>query len=386
MGRWKRRFSDRSDFILQLYYDRITYNALIGDTTVNTYDLDFQHRFQIGERNDWIWGFGYRHIRDHLEGNPAFLTFSPGKRSQDLFSFFIQDEIAVLPERLNLVLGVKLEHNDFTGLEFQPNARAWWSPLANHSFWVSVARAVRTPSRGERDGSVKDLTIPPLTSENPLPLPIASIVGPSPDFGSEELIAYEAGYRFIPRETIAVDLAFYYNDYRDLRSVSPGLPRLDPPLPAWPTSLLAPVVLANTAQRQTWGLELAADWQISERFKLKGAYTYLDTRYELPEEDFPTDLKTSPRHQVSLRTLFNLTESIELDGWLLYVDSLPELDIDHYWRMDLRLAWKPREHIELAIVGQNLLENRHPEFVSEFFAGPTVTIERSVYGKVTFEF
>ena len=52
--------------------------------------------------------------------------------------------------------------------------------------------------------------------------------------------------------------------------------------------------------------------------------------------------------------------------------------------MDLRLGWFPTENLEMAVVGRNLLDDQHPEFVPQ--TGPQREVENSVYGKVTLRF
>lgn len=66
----------------------------------------------------------------------------------------------LVPDRLTLTLGAKLEHHDLTGVELQPNARLLWTPSRRQTLWGSVARAVRTPGRGERDGTINQAHLP----------------------------------------------------------------------------------------------------------------------------------------------------------------------------------------------------------------------------------
>jgi iron complex outermembrane receptor protein len=78
--------------------------------------------------------------------------------------------------------------------------------------------------------------------------------------------------------------------------------------------------------------------------------------------------------------------NIEFDWWLRYMDKLPNNDVDSYITLDVRLGWKPIENLEFAIVGQNLLDDQHPEFTSEFIKSLPAEIERGVYGKITWRF
>jgi iron complex outermembrane receptor protein len=99
IGRWSHTFSEDSDFKLQLYYDR-THRNIPGTFAedLDTYDMDFQHRFPLGERNDIVWGLGYRLIEDDVR-NTAALAFLPAQLSRQWFSGFVQDEIALVKDR-----------------------------------------------------------------------------------------------------------------------------------------------------------------------------------------------------------------------------------------------------------------------------------------------
>ena len=57
-----------------------------------------------------------------------FVSFTPDKRTDHLVSAFVQDQITLLDDRVQLTVGSKFEHNDYTGFEFQPNLRALWKP------------------------------------------------------------------------------------------------------------------------------------------------------------------------------------------------------------------------------------------------------------------
>ena len=162
LSRWTHTVSDESKMSLQLYYDH-TYlydpvpAFVIGSTTfapagtlidrLDTYDMDFQHRFRLDERNRIVWGIGFRHTRDTLTNSPS-LGFYPDDLQSNLYSAFLQDEIMLL-DNLFLTLGSKVEHNSYTGFEYEPNVRLQLNITPHHTVWAAVSRAVRTPSRAE---------------------------------------------------------------------------------------------------------------------------------------------------------------------------------------------------------------------------------------------
>src|SRR5438552_3237702 len=151
IGRWSHTFAEDSDLKLQVYYDR-THRRIpdVFAEDLDTYDVDFQHRFPLGERHDLVWGLGYRLIEDDVSNSPI-LAFLPARVSRQWFSGFVQDEITLVKDRLHLTLGTKIEHNDYTGFEVQPSARLAWRLSQQQTVWAATSRAVRTPSRIDRE-------------------------------------------------------------------------------------------------------------------------------------------------------------------------------------------------------------------------------------------
>ncbi len=386
MGRWKHRISDTSDLALQVYFDRAEWETAIAGVIVDTYDIDFQHRFAWGSRQEIIWGLGYRYIRDDVDGGFS-LTADPDNRSTSLYSAFIQDEIQLDGERLRLTVGSKFEHNDYTDYEIQPNARIMWQPRERHSIWASASRAVRTPSRGENDARFNAPVFPPNALFPGSPLTVVALIGNS-DFESEELIAYEMGYRVQPQQRLSLDFALFYNEYDNLRSIE-GQPQFFELIPPPPHAVI-PTSIDNKLSGYAYGVELAADWLLFDWWRWQAGYTFL--RMELDPDTDSTDTVTepdedkSPRHQVSLRSSMELPRDVELDFWFRFVDELPALKINSYTTLDIRLAWSPVPDFEIALVGQNLLDDQHAEFESERNDTKSTEVERGVYGKITWRF
>jgi iron complex outermembrane receptor protein len=391
LARWSRELSATSRFTFQAYVDHTRRDepALVEETR-DTFDLDFQHAFAPASRHDVVWGLGYRVTRDDTEPGLTGAA-DPSSRTDDLFSAFFQDDIALVADRLRLILGSKVEHNDYTDWEIQPTGRLVWTPHAQHTLWSSVSRAVRTPSRGEVDGSVDLWSVPPNPPQVPLPVLVA--VQPEGEFESEEVVALEVGYRFSPADNLLLDLAGFYNLYDNLRDAGLGQPTLVPD-PQGP-HLVQPVILDNTMDGKGYGVELAADWSPLEGWRLKAAYTYLKLDLEGAEAEILDAGEGAffegniPRHAFSLRSQADLTDTVELDLWLRYVDDLPGIAdpaVDDYLTLDARLGWRPTQALEVSLVGQNLLGPRHFEAVSEGGAGARASqVERGVYAKVTWK-
>jgi iron complex outermembrane receptor protein len=359
LGRWEHTLSSGSDMHLQMYYDRTKRDFGNGFTEdLATYDLDGQHRFEIGSRQEIVWGFGVRRMDDRVD-NLALFAFQPAHRILGLYSVFVQDEIALIPDRLRLTLGSKLEHNDYSGFENQPNIRLAWSPAAGQTLWTAISRAARTPARIDRDFYLYLIPQLPLIAGG--------------DFDSEKLTAYEAGWRVQPDTNLSFSMSTFFNSYDDLRSAEPGPPPFGIPL-----------TFGNGVEGHSYGMELAAMYQVSQEWRLRGGYTLLKKSLHLKpgSQDLNGGSVESddPQNQLMIQSLLNLPGNVELDGVARYVDTLPDPHVSAYVSLDVRLAWNPSKRLELSLVGQNLLDDRHPEFVP---TSPSPReIERSVYGRV----
>ncbi len=386
LTRWQHTFyGDSADMALQFFYDHNDRFPTISHARVDTYDLDFQHRFRVAGRHEIVWGLGYRYIRDDIDDNPDFFSIEPSRRGLSIANAFAQDEISLFAKRLRLTLGSKFEYNDYTHLEIQPTGRILWKPTANQSVWAAVSRAVRTPARGERGARATTMVLPPGTVPG-VSLPTAVTTFGNESVNSETVIAYEMGYRFRAAKTFSVDAAAYYNEYRNLRRAIP-----ERPFTAFSPSgphMVIPFLIGNGIDGQLYGLELAMDWQLTQKIRLQSSYAYTlptlhgETNRYLPR--VPLRLE-NPRHQISLRAGFDLPHNTTLDLWWRYVDELGDR-VDSYHSLDVRLGWKPISDLEISVVGQNLIENHHLEFIPEFDAMTPTEVQRSVYAAITLKF
>lgn len=356
LGRWTHTFSEESDMSVQVYVDR-TFRRDIPSTLTDkltTYDFDFQHRFPIGTRHSILWGLGYRRMNSDVSNSTAFVGFVPNHRDLDLYSAFAQDEITIIPDRLKLTVGTKVEHNYFSEFEIQPSARIAWTPDEKQTVWAAVSRAVRSPSRIDVDYHLPTFPLPPTTP---------SVAG-GPNFDSEKLTAYELGYRVQPTSNLALSVAGFYNRYDDIYSVEA--------LPGTQT-----FQIQNGIEGQSWGVEFSGTYQPAPWLRVRGGYTFFHKDlWNKPGHSFDTaSLGNDPEHQVLVQTMMDLPWDFQLDVVARYVDSLPNPSIPGYFTADVRLA-KTFDNLEVAVVGQNLADNRHPEFGAQ-------EIPRSVYAKVT---
>lgn len=387
LARWQHTVSDASDMALQLYYDHAERRQLTHAERRDTFDVDFQHRFPLASRHELVWGLGYRLTTDDTD-NGIGVSFDPESREDHLYSAFIQDKINIIDDRFWITLGSKFEHNDYTGFEVQPGARLLWTPKERQAVWASVSRAVQTPSRCHSDFRTDAAVFPnPDGSLN-----LLAVLG-NEDAESEELLAYELGYRVQPSERLALDIAAFFNEYDNLRTFEPGRPF--PETSPAPPHLVLPSYVDNRMDGETYGVEIAAHCNVTDHWKLAAGYAYLQIELHpdaSSRDRTATDAENNnPHHQFHVRSYLDLLRNLQFDTALYYVEALDFLragltaDIPRCIRLDARLAWRATRNLDVSLVVQNALDDRHLEFGPSSGINPT-EVERSIYAKVTWRF
>ncbi len=386
----KHTFSSTSDYSLQFYYDFYERDEVLRNEKRHTLDLDFQHRFAFLDWNDVIWGLGYRLSHDKFKFINTAVINQPSRNDQ-LFSAFIQDEITLIDDHLWLTLGSKFEHNDYSGFEAQPTAKLMWAPHHQHRLWASVSRAVRTPSRIEHDLTLMQRVFPAQTLPVPpffIP-PVALSFDGNPQHDSEQVISYEMGYRTTLIDNVSIDFTAFYNDYSNLRSVNMRTPA-PTPKGTFPNIYLEQLVFfSNNNRGHTYGFEISTVWQMIDWWRWDANYSLLKTEFD--GMDAESQIGHSPQQRVSLRSALTPMENVDLDLLFRYVDTNTPVsvfdveNINDYVSLDIRLAWRPVNSVELSVVGQNLLAEQHLEYKQEAFTTPT-EIDRGMYGKIVWDF
>jgi iron complex outermembrane receptor protein len=358
LGRWNRTLATDSSLQVQAYYDRSERNYPGQfDETLDTFDLDIQHNFAAGPNHQVLWGGGARYSRDEV-GSSLLIAFLPPRKTLSLANVFAQDTVA-LSDKLHLTLGARLEHNNYTGWEFTPNVRLAWQPAPDRTVWAALSRAVRTPSRLDRD-----FFSPPTP-------PFALLAG-GPDFQSEKLTALDIGYRAQPNPRVSFTVAAYWNRYDDLRSVESV------------TAATIPVVVANGMKGQVSGLEAWGSWQVADWWRLSAGANLMHEKlgFKSGSRDIGgvQAAGNDPHHQFLLRSSMNLPHRMEFDVNLRAVGALPNPAIPSYTAVDLRWGWQATRNVELAVSAFNITDRGHVEF------GPVTQqgeIPRSVAVKLT---
>lgn len=378
LGKWIHKKDPSNTYELQGYFDYVLRDLSVLEYKSLTADIDFQNNILLNDKHDFVWGVGYRGIQTELD-DVEILDYAKNDRFDAIYSAFFQDKITLMPNKFYLTLGSRFEYNDFTNFEVQPNGRLTWIIKPNHVVWAAVSRAVRTPTIAEHSLSLSAAVAPPNALGAGSPLGFLKQQG-SRLFDSEEVISYEVGHRFQAYKNLNIQSNAFFNTLK-LRTFE-VTPATDPD-----TALL--VVADNNGSGETFGIELTATWTPFQNWTLITNYSFfaIDLHLDNNSSDFLLESNEgfSPHNQFNLQSRLNLTDTIELDNTLYYVDNLSTLNIPGYLRFDSRIAWKYTDNVELSIIGQNLFDDSHPEFSGSLFSIPTET-ERSIYGKVTWKF
>jgi iron complex outermembrane receptor protein len=374
LGRWTHDFSSSSQLTLQMYYDHVVEPDVQVGSTLDVYDVDLQHRFALGERQDIVWGAGFRDSEN--VSPPSFnLTLYPERSYTQIYNVFAQDDLTVLQDRFHLILGTKFDHNSYSGFELQPDARLLWTPSAEQTAWMAVSRAVTTPCQVD-EASRYNLSAYPPTAREPVPV-LVSVFG-NPNFQAQQLLAYELGYRLVPAPSWSFDLATYYNVYHGVEGTQMGAPYFEAaPVP----HLVIPETWENNLSGDSYGAELSAQWKPVDYWRLAASYSWLHMKLE-PDD---STAGNSPQNQFQIRSYLDLSRNINFSTTLYYVDSLPNQNVASYVRLDLGLNWRLSKAWEIGVFGQNLLDNGHVEFGN--YRTPVLTeIPRTIYGRITWRF
>ncbi|WP_211825424.1 TonB-dependent receptor plug domain-containing protein [Kistimonas asteriae] len=398
LGRWTHTLSADSEAITQVYYDRYENSDVRAPRHRDTWDIDFHHRFPLTENQEIIWGLGYRKVDNKVYAS-EFVDFDPSSRTTELYSAFIQDEITLVPDRWRMTLSSRFENNEFTGDEIQPNARIIFTPDAEQSFWAAISKSVRTPSIVEVDSQVYGF-------EERGPNTFVAFAG-NDDIKSETLFSYELGYRRIFSEALTIDTTIFLNHYKNLAATNQGTceelgmtdisgiifqpsPLCQPTFNAL-APIYFPVNIDNVMEGDAYGFEIAADWQVQDNWKLKLSYGFLQMDLHSTDNNAVTTAiepifeTVTAEHNMSLMSRHNFSDNWELDLWLRYQDNVQGVSIPSFVTADIRVA-KQVGDFEFAIVGQNLLDSQHPEYLDGFTGIATTEVPRSIYGQVSWQY
>ena len=349
LGRWRRQLSDDSAVQLQAYYDNAKRDYQVASDSLQTLDLQLQHELAIGSRHQVVWGANYRVWKSEFDSLVG-LGFTQPAKTLSLGSVFVEDDIE-LASKLKLTLGMKLEDNSYSGLDYLPTARVAWQANAQTMFWTAASRAVRTPSRIDRE------------------LQGGGFAAPAPDFASETLTAFELGYRGQPTSRLSLSISAFYNIYDDLRT-------------ATLTNGHLPLMLANDLGGDTYGVEVWGAYTITPQWRLNFGVGTLEKKLKVePGRTDLTHLQSAgqdPKYHGLLRSQMNLTDRIELDVGVRAVGRVDPSNVPAYAEADVRVGYHITSALDLSLSGFNLLHKSHLEAIDPSTA-PVTAIPRTVF-------
>ena len=353
VGQMKKKISGRSDLAMQVSFDRFERDEVSLNQIVQQIEADFQHRFAWGG-HEIIWGAHLRRGIDDLSSNFT-VAFDPGERSENLISGFAQYEARMHGGQMRLIVGTKFEHNGFTGFEIQPNARLLWQTTPQITMWGAVSRAVRTPSRSDEDIQIRFLAFPGQGGSTT----VLTVLG-NRDLRSEVLVAYELGGRLNLSEEVLIEAAAFYNVYDQLQTSEPETPSFQmQPVP----HLRIPFRFASEMSGRARGGEVNTTWSVHDRWRLTASYSGLQIKLDISPISRDTTAveaaEQNPEHQFQVRSSMDLPGKLQLDAWVAYVGGVT--DVSSHTRLDVRMGWRPMRHLDLSVIGQDLLKARHFE-------------------------
>ena len=375
VARWTHTFRNGSEASLQFYDDHyIRLDTGLRDSA-NVADFDFQHHVALTNRNDIVWGAGYRLASSNSRAG-RYLGFKPSEYKNQLSSTFVQDEFAITPT-LSFTLGSKFEHNSVTGFDYEPGAQLVWEKSKRQTFWTSIAKAVRQPARS-------DINLVGAFRNVPLGDGAYGVVQLTQDGHGdvEKLYSAQVGHRAQWKDQVSIDSVFFFSSYRKLQTVEPLQPYftfLD-----GPPHLVIPAAFGYFGNATSYGVEMSASWRVSHRWKLTPQFSALrlDEVVTSPGK-LAIELGQTARYLLGARSSFNLTRRLE---WDASFNTTPAIaGTPGFTRVDSRLGWRFGEGVELSVVGQNLLSARHVEFPDANFVSHA-PVERTVFGKITWRF
>jgi iron complex outermembrane receptor protein len=283
--------------------------------------------------------------------------FIPNSRELNWWNVFGQGDFSVT-DSLILTAGIKFEHNDYTGLEHLPSVRLAWKASPHLSAWGAVSRAVRAPSRIDR--------------ELFLPTTQPFFFAGGPNFVSEVADVYEAGLRGQASSKVSYSATLFWHEWENLRSGSAPV-----------------VVLENKIHGSAYGLEAWGTWEANRALRLSAGLLTLRKRLEL--ESGSTDpggvanpnLSNDPKYQGMLQASIDLAKNHLLDATVRHVGRLPNPVVPAYTAVDLRYGWRMRSELELSVALRNAFDEKHAEFNET----PTRSeIAREIYAKIEWRY
>lgn len=354
----------------------------------NTVAAEFQQRLPVGA-HDLLWGASYRFSTDEIrvpaESILVASLFNRPQRDWQLASVFVHDDYTLIPGRLQLSGGARVDYDSWSGTQVQPDLRLAYTPDSDTTWWTSLARAARTPSRSEQDLPFTFSSTPAVPPFQPAVTTLRLASAPD-SLKAETVTSLEAGWRSRVNASLSLDVSAFVSDYSNLITTISQPVQFVPP-----AQVIVPVLSINEASARTHGFEVAADWQVSSGWRLQAHYSRLYLSSARLTDPAAAEMQALwqgrvARDRASLRSTWTLGQGHQLDMWLKYTSALAYPQVPAYATLDVRYAFPLGPKADVAIIGQNLIGGRHSEFVSDYLPSRQTEIGRSLMVKGTWRF
>jgi iron complex outermembrane receptor protein len=379
--RWDHQLAGNSSFYVQGYFDRTNRATSQFTETRDTIDLDFIDHIANLPHQDIILGAGLRESPSNLVQTQATVNFAPNKTNNYVYSLFAQDTFHLVPDRFSLTLGSKFEDDMYSGWGIEPTAQVLYHPRSTTTLWASVARALSTPGRLDRDLSL----IGDYTTGSPGVLPIFVQVEGNPNFQPEVLIGWSAGLRQLLWSKLYVDIAAFHNQYDNIESYGGPASLFTFPTNPYPYESIN-IEYGNGLRGVSDGIEIAPDWKPASWFEMRGNFSHvhvaLHSKAGYSQASYASSIEgTSPHREASVQGIFTVSHGVEIVPDYRFVSALPASGIPSYQTADAHIAWHVEHHLELSVTGRDLLQARHEEFLGD--NSSITAIKREVFGGLT---
>lgn len=376
-ARWETETANNRKQTIQTSIESSQLHHIYIDENRRTFDFEFTERFHFRRKHDVVWGAGSRLTWDTIDSS-RFFAINDRKRQMSLHRIFINDDIELREDKLRLLLAASLEHNDVTGMEFQPSIRLMSTPDDRNSIWVAWSKAVRTPSRVEDGGgyyAFADLTPP---------VPVTAYVLLD-NVDSERLEAYDAGWRRKINTRMSFNLTGFYFRYSDGFGSEQTNLSFDPA-----GYIVVDRILNNKTRADSRGYELTIDYRPFNRWQLQANYSYINTNLAIPAESTVADVAENVPDRVwSVFSKLQLSDAVNWDLFYRHSGSnkcgqygpIPGYDV-----VDTTLAWQIQKGPVVSATVQNVFDRRHAEFIPEVLFSQRREFGRRYYIKSEWSF
>lgn len=374
MLRFDNRISSNANQTLQASYAKQKGEQPFYTEEFTNWDIDYQVN-TLFEYTQLDFGINYRFNKvpfvesDYLNSENNLDTIRQ-------YGGFIQANIALIDNELNLILGNKSEHNSFTGWEHQPSVRFAWQ-LDNKQFiWASFSQGVRTPSLIEYDYNtqVNGLRIEDIFKTGIKLVDktrVQTFLRGNKSLESEKITSTELGYR-IQQHAWNADLSIFYSVAKHAFAITPSVnPTFVPTvatliqqgdyltLNSFLQTQTIDFNLSSDSKQRTYGADFILNWQINPTTSMAIGASFAHQK----QNHFSSNLLDVNGHTKQI--FFSLNKKIHDQHNLLIQNRWESGGIyktSSYIALDIVWNWQLNDSIKLTLAGNNLLESRNSEY------------------------